>query len=181
MNAIYSFIALNVHAQSLSHILVFVTPWTVAHHAPLSLAFPRQEHWNGLPFPSPGDLPNPGIKPESPAAPALADRFVTTESPGKPMALNWFPPFLWFWNLFEEVDFGPQSRASTFQPNIIVETILRSVTYEFLLTKFLNIFALKISSSGFCFYKYRKRKSVYREAKSAQPHFWLIMSTFFLR
>ena len=87
MNAIYSFIALNVHAQSLSHILVFVTPWTVAHQAPLSIGFPRQEHWNGLPFPSPGDFPNPGIKLESPAAPALAGRFVTTELPGKPMAL----------------------------------------------------------------------------------------------
>ena len=43
------------------------TPWTVARQAPLSIAFSRQEHWSGLPFPSPGDLPNPGIKPSSPA------------------------------------------------------------------------------------------------------------------
>ena len=49
----------------------FVTPWTVACQAPLSMRFPRQEYWNGLPFPSPGDLPNPGIKPTS----ALADGF----------------------------------------------------------------------------------------------------------
>jgi len=44
-----------------------VTPWTVALQAALSMAFPRQEYWSGLPFPSPGDLPDPGIKPGSPA------------------------------------------------------------------------------------------------------------------
>ena len=44
-----------------------MTPWTIAHQAPLPMAFSRQESWNGLPFPPPGDLPNPGIKPESPA------------------------------------------------------------------------------------------------------------------
>ena len=44
-----------------------VTSWTVAHQAPLSMGFPRQEYWSGLPFPSPGDLPNAGIKPKSPA------------------------------------------------------------------------------------------------------------------
>jgi len=43
----------------------FATPWTVARQAPLSMGFSRQEYWNGLPFPSPGDLPNPGIKPGS--------------------------------------------------------------------------------------------------------------------
>ena len=59
----------------------FVTPWTVALQAPLSMEFSRQEDWRGLPFPSPGDSPNPGIKPRSPA---LAGRFLTTESPGKP-------------------------------------------------------------------------------------------------
>ena len=45
----------------------FAIPWTVAHQAPLSMGFSRQEHWSGLPFPSPGDLPNQGIKPRSPA------------------------------------------------------------------------------------------------------------------
>ena len=43
------------------------TPWTIAHQAPLSMGFSRQEYWSGLPFPSPGDLPNPGIEPKSPA------------------------------------------------------------------------------------------------------------------
>ena len=59
----------------------FATPWTVAHQAPLSMGFPRQEHWSGLPFPSPGDLPDPGIKPVSLA---LAGGFFITEPPGKP-------------------------------------------------------------------------------------------------
>ena len=54
-----------VCAYSLSH--VFLTPWTVAHQASLSMGFSRQEHWSGLPFPSPGDLPSPGIEPGSPA------------------------------------------------------------------------------------------------------------------
>ena len=47
--------------------LTFVTTWTVAHHAPLCMEFSRQEYWSGLPFPSPGDLPDPGIEPGSPA------------------------------------------------------------------------------------------------------------------
>ena len=58
------------------------TPRTVAHHAPLSMGFPRQEYWSGLPFPSPGDLPDPGIEPSSPA---LAGRFFTIEPPGNPL------------------------------------------------------------------------------------------------
>ena len=53
--------------KSLSHVQLFVTPWTVAHHAPLSMGLSRQEYWSGLPFPSPEDLPDPGIKPRSPA------------------------------------------------------------------------------------------------------------------
>ena len=63
-----------------------VTPWTVAHQAPLSMGFSRQEHWSGLPFPLPGDLPNPGIEPASLASPALAGGFFTTALPGKPWA-----------------------------------------------------------------------------------------------
>ena len=58
----------------------FVIPWTVACQAPLSRVLPRQEYWSGLPLPSPGDLPNPGTEPGSPA---LAGRFFTAEIPGK--------------------------------------------------------------------------------------------------
>ena len=63
----------------------FVTPWTVAQQAPLPMGFLRQEYWSGLPFPPLGDLPNPGIKPESPESLALADRFFITEPPEKPL------------------------------------------------------------------------------------------------
>ena len=54
----------------------YATPWTVAHQAPLSIDFSQQEYWSGLPFPSPGDLPDPGINPSSLASPA--GRFSTT-------------------------------------------------------------------------------------------------------
>ena len=61
-----------------SHIWLFVMPWTIACQAPLSMRFSRQECWNELPFPPPGDLPNPGIKPWSLMSPALAGGFFTT-------------------------------------------------------------------------------------------------------
>ena len=57
-----------------------LTPWTVARQAPLSMGFPRQEYWRGLPCPPPGDLPDPGIKPSSLTSPALAGRFFTTST-----------------------------------------------------------------------------------------------------
>ena len=53
--------------KPLSRVRLFVTPWTVAYQAPLFMGFSRQEYWSGLPFPSPGDLPDPGIEPGSPA------------------------------------------------------------------------------------------------------------------
>ena len=64
----------------LSRVQLFATPWTVARQAPLSMGFPRQGYWSGLPFPDPGDLSNPGIKL---ASLALAGRFFTTEPRGK--------------------------------------------------------------------------------------------------
>ena len=70
INIIYSFICYYLVMSA-----AFATPWTVAHQAPLSMKFPRQEYWSGLPFPTPGDLPGPGI--ES-ASSALAGRFFTS-------------------------------------------------------------------------------------------------------
>ena len=64
--------------------LSFVTLSTIAHQAPLPIEFSRQEYWSGLPFPPPGDLPNPGIEPTSPASPALQVYSLPTEPPGKP-------------------------------------------------------------------------------------------------
>ena len=69
-----------VKVKSLSRVRLFVTPWTVALQAPPSTGFSRQEYWSELPFPSPGDLPDPGIKPRSPALQADA---LTSEPPGK--------------------------------------------------------------------------------------------------
>ena len=62
-----------------------MTPWTVARQDPLSVGFPRQEYFNGLPFPTPGDLLNPGDKPTTPA---LEGGFFTAEPPGKPIYVN---------------------------------------------------------------------------------------------
>ena len=58
---------MKVKVKSLSRVRLFATPWIVAYQAPPSMGFSRQECWSGLPFPSPGDLPDPGIKPRSPA------------------------------------------------------------------------------------------------------------------
>ena len=62
----------------------FATSWTAAHQTPLSMGFPRQEYWSGLPIPSSGDLHDPGIEPLSPMASAVAGRFFNSEPPGKP-------------------------------------------------------------------------------------------------
>ena len=67
--------------KSLSHVRLFATPWTVAHQTPASMGFSRQEYWSGLPFSSPGNLPNQGIEPRSPTLQADA---LTSEPPGKP-------------------------------------------------------------------------------------------------
>ena len=75
-----SAVILKVKVKSLSHVQLFATPWTVAHHASPSMEFSRQEYWSGLPFLSPGDLPNPGIEPGSPA---LQEDFSLAEPQGK--------------------------------------------------------------------------------------------------
>ena len=63
-----------------SHVQLFVTLWTIACQAPLPMGFSRQEYWSALPCPSPGDLPDPGIKPMSPVSPAPAGEFFTTSA-----------------------------------------------------------------------------------------------------
>ena len=71
--------------KSLSRVQLFATPWTVAHQAPPSMGFSRQEYWSGLPFASPGDLPDPGIEPRFPALQADA---LTSEPQGKHTLLH---------------------------------------------------------------------------------------------
>ena len=83
--------------------LSLVTPWTIAHQAPLSVGFPRQEYWSGFPFPSPGDLPDPGIRP---ASSALAGGFFTTELPRKLVWIGQEKPKLF-------IIFGGEGRVET--------------------------------------------------------------------
>ena len=71
----------NSKVKSLSRVRLFATSWAVAYQASLSMGFSRQEYWSGVPFPSPGDLPDPGIESRSPALEADA---LTSEPPGKP-------------------------------------------------------------------------------------------------
>jgi len=76
-----SVVKLSPRLKFLSRVWLFATPWTIAHQAPPSMGFSRPEYWNGLPFPSPGDLPNPGIEPRSLALRADA---LPSEPPGNP-------------------------------------------------------------------------------------------------
>ena len=77
------FIFEKVKVKSLSCVRLFVTPWTVVYQAPQSMEFSRQEYWRGLPFPSPGDLSNPGIEPGSST---LQADTLPSELPGKPIS-----------------------------------------------------------------------------------------------
>ena len=74
-----------VKVKWLSRVRLFATPWTVAHKPPLSMAFSRQEYWSGSPFPSPGDLPDPGIEPRCAALQADA---LLSEPPGNPDSVH---------------------------------------------------------------------------------------------
>ena len=74
-------ILMKVKVKLLSRVRLFAIPWTVVYQASLSVGFSRQEYWSGLPFPSPGDLPDPGIEPRYPALQADA---LPSEPPGKP-------------------------------------------------------------------------------------------------
>ena len=73
---------------SVAQSCLFATLWTVALQAPLSMGLSRQEYWSGLPLPPPGDLPDPGTEPASPASPALTGSFFTNKQPGKSPCLK---------------------------------------------------------------------------------------------
>ena len=76
-----------MHTKSLQSCQLFVTPWTVVCQAPLSMGFSRHEYWSGLPFPPPGDLPDPGIQPASLMFPASAGGFFTNST-------TWEAPYM---------------------------------------------------------------------------------------
>ena len=99
----------------------FVTPWAVAHKAPLSMEFSRQENWSGLPFPFPGDLPDPGIGPGSPVQRAGS---LSSEPPGKPFSFH-IQPFSFTFsafarsigNFFQETHRQQSSETRHFSPS----------------------------------------------------------------
>ena len=78
---------MSTRALLLSHVQIFTAPWNVAHQAPLSVGSSRQEYWSGLPFPTPGNLPNQGIEPSSLVLPSLAGGFFATEPSGNLLCL----------------------------------------------------------------------------------------------
>ena len=87
-----------MHAKLLSHVWLFVTPWTVACQASLSMGFSRQEYWSGSPCPPPGDFPDPGIEPRSPAWQMDS---LTLIPPGKPSIVKYLNPnytLISWWN-----------------------------------------------------------------------------------
>ena len=102
-----------------------VTPWTVVHQTPLSMEFSRQEYWSGVPFPTPGDRPKPGIEPESFVSPALAGRFFFTTSAA------WEAPYYggWVQKVSEETEIGssPFITFWTHRWQNIISTIFYSI------------------------------------------------------
>ena len=111
----------------------FAAPWTVAHQAPLSMGVSRQECWSGLPFPPPGDLPNPGMEHMSPMSPALVGVFFTTVPPGRiPVVTYLIKCLLMFVRLMlsclqvspgpEPTEMGPVSNIHTPTSRLSMET-----------------------------------------------------------
>ena len=124
---------------SLRCVPLFVTPWTVAHQAPLSMGFSREEYWNRLPFPFLGDLPHPGFEPGSPALQAVS---LPSELPGKP------PEYAWSLDLY--ILLGPKclgfvGKISDFLEELYAFLPLSLVGYTFLPMR-------TVFSTGRCFY-----------------------------
>ena len=86
----------------LSHSQLFATPWTLAHQAPLSMGFSRQEYWSWLPFPLPGDLPDPATELASLASPALAGSFFST----KPQKDRYRFPIIFHLGYLQDIDYN---------------------------------------------------------------------------
>ena len=126
-----------VVAQSLSYVWLFATPWTIAHQAPLSRVFPRQEYWSGLPFPPPGDLPDPDIEP---ASLALAGRFFTAKPPGKPHKTYISLSFFLIW-----VCTSPARHSCSWSPFILVYKLVSHLVF-FVNTPCYNVFFFPLFS-----------------------------------
>ena len=96
----------SAHAQTLGHVRLFLTPWTAACQAPLSMGFSRQEYWSGFSFPSLGYLPDPRNKQTFLLSPVLAGRFFTNVPPGKPLQQFFFSVIFISWRLITSQHFS---------------------------------------------------------------------------
>ena len=124
-----------VHAQLLSHVWLFVTPWTTARQTPLSMEFSRQEYWSELPFSSPGDIPDPGIEPW---LPALQADFLPSEPPGNP----------------KEKLLSPFHRQRTFRQMTVTQLVRTEPGYK---PQQFHFFFLKLLASCLAFEKTKHR------------------------
>ena len=120
----------------LSRVQLFATPWIVAYRAPPTMGFSRQEYWSGLPFPSPGDLPSPGIKPRYPALEADA---LTSEPPGKPYQIVIRLSERLSWTTLSKIDFYPN-------PITLCPLTIFSCCVSFFFFFFGNLFILHFNS-----------------------------------
>ena len=89
-----------------AYVQLLANPWNAVHQAPLSIELSRQEHWSGFPFPTPGDIPDPGIQPESMASPALVSRFFTNSA-------------TWESHIYLKFHLNPVSQAASSSRNYI--------------------------------------------------------------
>ena len=115
----------------LSCVWFFVAPWTAAHQVPLSVEFSRQQYWSWLPFPTPGDLPDPGIEPTSPVSPVLAGGFFTTEPSSvynflRKCGNSLTEPFSQLNSKFCYLDVVHESAAPALSESLLLMKILRS-------------------------------------------------------
>ena len=132
--------------KSLSCVWLLVTPWTVAYQAPPSMEFSRQEYWSGLPFPSPEDLPDPGIKPMSPT---WAEGFFTTKPPWKPSKEQAY--FNFMAAVTVSSDFGVQENCLSLFPFFPIYLLWRDGTGCHDLYFWLLSFKSSFSLSSFTF------------------------------
>ena len=124
-----------------SHVWLFVTEWTVAHQAPLSTGFSRQDYWSGQPCPPPGDLPNPGIEPTSLMSPALVGRSFTTSATWEALKCIYVVPdtILNTWHVLDSfILTTPLDHYTTFAEKALVYSILLSPYFTILLNGWNN-------------------------------------------
>ena len=104
-----------------SHVQLFATLWTVAHQAPLSMGFSSQEYWSGLPFPSPGDLPDSGIRPTSLRSPELAGGFLTTSTTWEAETLILF--YILWASLVTQMVKNPPAMQEAWVNNVLLPSV----------------------------------------------------------